>query len=97
MNVQILTRDEVVFSGEVDSIRVPGKGGSFQMMNNHAPVVSVLDKGLIELFTHNQERADFLNVSAKVVAAPNNENILHFPIEGGVLEFNNNTAIVLID
>ncbi len=97
MKVQILTPEEVVFDGEVDSLKVPGKGGSFQMLNNHAPVVSVLEKGLIEIHTHSQEREDYLNISAKIVQSPNNENILHFPIDGGVLEFNNNTAIVLID
>ncbi len=97
MNVQILTPEEVIFEGEVDSIKVPGKDGSFQMLNNHAPIVSVLEEGLIELHTHSQEREDYLNMSARIVASPNNENILHFKIRGGVLEFNNNKAIVLID
>ncbi len=97
MKVQILTPEEVVFNGEVDSIKVPGRDGSFQMLDNHAPIVSVLEEGLIELHTHSQEREDYLNLSAEIVQSPNNENILQFPIKGGVIEFNNNKAIVLID
>ncbi len=97
MKVQILTPEDCVFDGEVNAIKVPGKNGSFQMLNNHAPMVSILEEGLIELSTHSQERADYLNISAEIVQSPNNENVLQFPIKGGILEFNNNTAIVLID
>ncbi len=97
MKVQILTPEEIVLDAEVDSIKVPGLNGSFQMLNDHAPIVSVLGKGMIELHTHSQEFDDYLNMSAEIVQSPNNENVLHFPIQGGVLELNNNVAIILID
>lgn len=44
MQLNIITPQYVVFEGEVDSVTVPGKGGEFQMLNNHAAVVSSLSK-----------------------------------------------------
>lgn len=97
MTVQILSPEGLVFNGEVDSIKVPGKDGSFQMLDNHAPIVAVLDKGVVELHTHNQEKSDYINMSAEIISSPTDDNILKYQIKGGVVEFNNNTAIVLLD
>ena len=43
MFLEIVSPEAILFSSEVDSIFVPGINGEFQMLNNHAPVVSVLD------------------------------------------------------
>jgi F-type H+-transporting ATPase subunit epsilon len=34
-----------LFKGEITSVSVPGLDGSFQILNNHAPIVSLLQKG----------------------------------------------------
>lgn len=47
MHLTIITPDRQVFEGEVDSATFPGEDGSFQVLNNHAPLVSALGKGLI--------------------------------------------------
>ena len=47
MLLEILTPDKKVFSGEVNSVSVPGKSGSFEVLNNHAPIISTLDKGTL--------------------------------------------------
>lgn len=47
MLLEILTPDKKVFSGEVTSVSVPGTKGSFQVLNNHAPLISTLDTGKV--------------------------------------------------
>ena len=42
MIVEILTLEEVLLSKEVKSVVVPGKSGSFEMLDNHAPIISIL-------------------------------------------------------
>jgi F-type H+-transporting ATPase subunit epsilon len=49
MNITVLTPDKEVFKGEIKSIKVPGIGGEFQVLNNHAPVVSALGKGTVSI------------------------------------------------
>lgn len=47
MQLEILTPDKKVFSGEVNAVSVPGSKGSFQVLNNHAPLISTLEKGTV--------------------------------------------------
>lgn len=47
MHLTIITPDRQVFDGEVESATFPGSEGSFQVLNNHAPLVSSLDRGKI--------------------------------------------------
>lgn len=47
MNLEILTPDKKVFEGEVTSVTVPGAQGSFEILNNHAPIISTLDDGKV--------------------------------------------------
>jgi len=48
MYLEIVTPDKKVFEGEVVAATFPGVDGSFQVLNNHAPLVSTLAKGIIE-------------------------------------------------
>ena len=41
MFLEILSAEEKIFSGEVDSIIFPGSGGQFQILNNHAPIIKL--------------------------------------------------------
>ena len=47
MYLEIVTPDKKVFEGEVVAATFPGVDGSFQVLNNHAPLVSTLAKGII--------------------------------------------------
>ena len=49
MIVEIITPEKKLFAGETIMVRVPGTMGSFQMLNNHAPIVSTLEKGVITI------------------------------------------------
>ena len=48
MHLEILSPEEKIFSGEVDSVIFPGSEGQFQVLNNHAPIVSSLSSGKID-------------------------------------------------
>ena len=49
MNITVLTPDKEIFKGEITSVKVPGTGGQFQVLNNHAALVSSLAKGKVYL------------------------------------------------
>ena len=45
MKIEIITPDRKIFEGDIKSVRVPGKKGSFQVLKDHAPIISTLEKG----------------------------------------------------
>jgi F-type H+-transporting ATPase subunit epsilon len=56
MQLDIITPDKKVFSGEVSSVTVPGVGGQFQVLKGHAAIISTLENGEITLKTAEGER-----------------------------------------
>lgn len=95
MQLHIITPEHVVFEGDVDSVTVPGKDGEFQMLNNHAPIVSSLDKGTIKIKVHSKTFVDFENVSGKLKQSPANELVYLLDVSGGVVEMSNNIVTIL--
>ncbi len=55
MKLEIISSEKVLFIGEVESVTLPGTKGSFTVLNNHASLVSTLQKGKIE-YTIGNER-----------------------------------------
>ena len=49
LNLKIITPSKTVYSGEVRSVTVPGTDGSFQVLKNHAPIISTLEIGLVKI------------------------------------------------
>ena len=47
MFLEIITPEKKIFSGEVTSVKVPGAIGQFQILKNHAPIISTLVKGQV--------------------------------------------------
>ena len=45
MFLEIVSPEKTLFTGDVSSVQLPGSEGSFQILNNHAPIVSTLKKG----------------------------------------------------
>ena len=48
MQLEILSPEKTLFTGEVDSVIFPGSQGKFQILNNHAPIISSLLQGNID-------------------------------------------------
>jgi F-type H+-transporting ATPase subunit epsilon len=49
MFIEIITPDKKIFSGEASVVQLPGTDGSFEILNNHAPIISTLGKGKIKI------------------------------------------------
>ena len=49
MKIEIITPDKKIFAGEIKSVRVPGKKGSFQVLKDHAPIISTLENGTVRI------------------------------------------------
>ncbi len=81
MFIEIVTPDEKVFEGEVESAILPGIDGSFQVLNNHAPLVSTLGKGALTIRRIVEKRPEEIEMK----------------IEGGAIEVLNNKVVVLAE
>lgn len=75
MTLEIITPDKKVFSGEATAVTLPGTEGLFQILNNHAALVSTLGKGNIivegsskETFTVDGGVVEVLNNKVLVLA-----------------------------
>jgi F-type H+-transporting ATPase subunit epsilon len=60
-----------VFDGEVTSATFPGSSGSFQVLRNHAPIISALDKGNVSYCTDDGEHT--ITIEGGVVEVLNNK------------------------
>ncbi|TDS10326.1 ATP synthase F1 subunit epsilon [Sphingobacterium paludis] len=47
MNLTIITPDKLAYEGQVTAVTVPGSAGSFQILKDHAPIVSTLEDGKV--------------------------------------------------
>ncbi|MDT3388330.1 MAG: ATP synthase F1 subunit epsilon [Bacteroidota bacterium] len=47
LKLRIVSPEKVVFDGDIESITVPGTLGSFEILNNHAPIISSLGIGKV--------------------------------------------------
>lgn len=61
MNLEILTPDKKVFSGEATSVTVPGTQGSFTVLNNHAPIISTLEAGEVKVKGNSGQETFHIN------------------------------------
>ena len=48
LTLKIVSPEKVEFTGEVESVKVPGTQGNFEILTNHAPIISTLQKGVVE-------------------------------------------------
>lgn len=75
MKLEIITPDKAIFTGEVSLVQLPGIDGSFEVLNNHAPLISVLKKGRIKIRDeHGQEQ--FFEVNGGVIEVLHNKVLI---------------------
>jgi F-type H+-transporting ATPase subunit epsilon len=96
MILEIITPEAKLFSGEVTSVVLPGANGSFQLLNNHAPIISGLTKGTIKIDL-GQSTQTFDPIEGKVEVSSKNDKQLFVHIKGGVIEMQKNKVIVLAE
>ena len=71
MNLEIITPDKKVFAGEATSVIFPGSEGEFQVLNNHAPIVSSLGNGKLTIDTNGTKQV--FTIDGGVVEVLNNK------------------------
>ena len=59
MQLELISPKQMLFSGEIHLIQVPGTKGSFEILKNHEPIVSSLDAGKIKIITTTGEEKFF--------------------------------------
>tara|TARA_R110002050_G_scaffold110892_1_gene223553 strand:+ start:46099 stop:46380 length:282 start_codon:yes stop_codon:yes gene_type:complete len=93
MYLEIVSPEATLFSGDVTSVIVPGINGEFQMLANHAPIVSLLQEGVVKIQGNTIVIAEAYQ--SKFSKASNGATTLS--ISSGTVEMKDNKVIVLAD
>ena len=75
MFLEIITPEEKLFEGEVSYVKFPGTDGEFGVLINHAPIISTLTKGIIEVTDINNSINSF-EINGGVIELKNNKIIV---------------------
>ena len=92
MYLEIISPEAKLFTGEVESLTLPGSNGSFQLLENHAPIVSTLQAGAVKI-KGNISIAD--NFQNQFESVSKDETL--FNISSGTIEMRDNKIILLSD
>ena len=74
MNIEILSPEGQLFGGEAKSVKLPGENGQFQVLKDHAALISNLVKG--EVIVETQEGNKNFSVESGVVEVLRNKIIV---------------------
>lgn len=72
MNLEIVTPDKELYSGEASLVQLPGIDGLFEILNSHAPLISALKQGKVKV-VDAQNETQFFEVRGGVVEVLNNK------------------------
>ncbi len=92
MHLEIVSPEATLFSGNVTSVTVPGLNGEFQVLDNHAPIVSLLQQGNVKIGGEVSIEEEY---ESKFVKGAEGKTSL--PISSGTMEMKGNKVIVLVD
>ncbi len=81
LTLEILTPDKLSYSGEVNAVTVPGTVGSFQVLYNHAPLLSTIDIGAIKVEVNNEKTIYFATGGGTIEVLNNKIKILADSLE----------------
>ena len=76
MTVDIISPEDVIYSGEAKLVSLPGSKGAFEILQNHADIISTLEKGRIKVET-SSDGDKFFDVNGGLVEFSDNKlNVL---------------------
>jgi len=75
MTLEIITPEKELYNGTVTSVKVPGSAGEFEILNNHASIVSSLINGNIRVINDKQEELNF-NIKSGVIEMQKNKIVI---------------------
>ncbi|HRO75342.1 MAG TPA: F0F1 ATP synthase subunit epsilon [Crocinitomicaceae bacterium] len=96
MLLEIITPETKVLSEKASAVQLPGLDGSFQVLNNHAPIISSLTQGEIKVNLETPIE-DEESLHATVRTDETNKAVVYVKINGGVIEMSNNKVIILAE
>jgi F-type H+-transporting ATPase subunit epsilon len=73
MNLEILTPEKKIYSGEVYGVQMPGISGSFEVLEKHAPLVSALKAGRVKVLMDKQNHVTSYDIQSGFVEVLNNK------------------------
>jgi F-type H+-transporting ATPase subunit epsilon len=76
MKLDIISPEEEIFSGEVESISLPGISGRFQLLNHHAPIISALTSGSVRYVLKDVKTETSVEIKGGVVEMLNNSAVI---------------------
>ena len=75
MQLEIITPEHKVFEGQVSSVQLPVVDGKFEILNNHAPIISTLTKGNVRVIDTNNN-TELFEINGGVIEMQNNKIIV---------------------
>lgn len=75
MTLEIITPEKTIFSGKVSLVQLPGSSGSFEVLNNHAPLVAALKEGTIKL-KDQENKLQYIPINGGTVQVENNHVLI---------------------
>ena len=75
MLLEIITPEKKIFQGEVNSVQLPGTNGKFEVLNNHAPIISTLTEGDVRVIDNNN-KTELFKINGGVLEMQNNKIIV---------------------
>lgn len=82
MKLTIITPDKLAYDGDIAAVTVPGTSGSFQILKDHAAIVSTLDDGKVIIKVTNDDE-QIVNIKGGVVEAKDNNIVI---LAEGIME-----------
>jgi F-type H+-transporting ATPase subunit epsilon len=73
MNLEILTPEKKLYSGEVYGVQMPGVSGSFEVLDRHAPLIGALKAGRLKVLKDKQNHFAFFDIQGGFVEVLNNK------------------------
>lgn len=74
MELEIITPDKVLFSGEATGVQLPGAEGSFEILRNHAPMISRLKAGKVRI--RNGKDTHYVDINGGIVEVLKNKVVV---------------------
>ncbi|MEO0472568.1 MAG: ATP synthase F1 subunit epsilon [Bacteroidota bacterium] len=74
-DLEVVTPEKQLFAGAVQSVLVPGTNGAFQVLSNHAPIISTLGKGKVKILTEDGTETSYYTEDG-VIEVLNNKAII---------------------
>jgi len=75
MQLEILSATGTIYKGDIELVQLPGSNGSFEVLNNHSPIISSLKQGKIKIIDKNKE-TKYIDINRGIIEVLDNKIII---------------------